>query len=80
LAPECRAELERDLDGFTVYGNLAWRNPVMLDRGIIFARDRHERNTELFARYPGWDVWRFAPPPGQPNGLPVLLRVTPGTG
>ncbi|MBI4500106.1 MAG: glycosyltransferase family 39 protein [Gemmatimonadetes bacterium] len=74
LAAECRTELERDLDGFTVYGNLAWRNPVVLDHGIIFARDRHAQNTELLTHYPGWDVWRFAPPPGRPNDIPILTR------
>jgi hypothetical protein len=74
LPEECRAELVRDLQGFTVFGNLAWRNPVGLDRGIIFARDQHDRNTELLSRHPGWPVWRFAPPPGHPTDPPVLTR------
>jgi hypothetical protein len=74
LPLQCQTELKRDLDGFTVFGNLAWRNPVLLDHGVIFARDRYAENKDLLARYPGWEVWRFAPPPGAPLALPVLSR------
>lgn len=75
---ECQIELQRDLAGFTLFGYLAWRNPLALDSGIVFARDLYERNSRLFARYPGWEIWRYAPPEGDPNGRPVLTRVGPG--
>jgi hypothetical protein len=86
LPSECRVEMQRDLEGFTTFGNLAWRNAVGLDEGIVFARDLYERNDVLFARYPGWQVWRFAPARGDPDGLPVMeplgttdsLRSLPG--
>lgn len=76
LTPLCRMELERDLAGFAVYGNLAWRNAVGLDRGIVFARDLFEENDQLLSRYRGWDVWRYAPPTDNPGEPPVLKRVT----
>ncbi|UCG86802.1 MAG: hypothetical protein JSW71_23385 [Gemmatimonadota bacterium] len=72
---DCAAEMQRDLDGFTLYGSLAWRNAVGLKDGIVFARDMHERNGALLAHYEGWPVWRYAPPPGQPQSEPVLRRV-----
>jgi hypothetical protein len=75
LSPECQTALRRDLQGFALYGALAWRNPVGLDHGIVFARDRFEKNDELLARYPGWEVWRYAPPPGEHDAPPVLTRV-----
>ncbi len=75
LAAECVAELEHDRAGFTLYGNLAWRNPVGLHSGIVFARDRNERNPLLLGRYAGWEVWRFAPPVGDPDGVPTLSRL-----
>jgi hypothetical protein len=71
----CRSELARDQNGFTVYGNLAWLNAVGLDRGVIFARDFFERDSELLRHYPDWPVFRYAPPPGRPDALPVLSRV-----
>ncbi|MSR06059.1 MAG: hypothetical protein EXR93_03175 [Gemmatimonadetes bacterium] len=73
----CQIELRRDLAGFTLYGYLAWRNRIGLDSGIVFARALFERNPALFRRYPGWEVWRYAPPPGRPDMLPVLTRVSP---
>jgi len=78
MPTECRIELERDLRGFALYGSLAWRNAVGLDTGIVFARDLFERNGWLYDRYPDWQVWRYAPPPGQPDAPPVLTRVTVG--
>jgi hypothetical protein len=69
--------LTRDRDGFTVFANLGWRNDVDLDSGIVFARDLFERNDALLTRYRGWDLWRWAPPPGQPDALPVLVRLNP---
>jgi hypothetical protein len=75
LPPRCEQEMARDLAGFTVYGNLAWRNAVNRDRGLVFARDLYERNAETFTLYGGWDVWRYAPPFGQPNAMPVLTRI-----
>ena len=68
-------EMRRDLNGFTLYGQLAWRNRPGLDSDIVFARDLYQSNTRLFARYRGWPVWRFAPPPGDPNAPPVLTKV-----
>jgi hypothetical protein len=76
----CQVEMRRDLAGFTVFGYLAWRNKVGLDSGIVFARDLFERNDELLRHYPGWEVWRFAPPVGRPDTLPVLTRLSPGAG
>jgi hypothetical protein len=73
---ECQVELRRDLQGFTLYGYLAWRNDIGNDSGIVFARDLFERNDELLRQYPGWDVWRYAPPAGRPDTLPVLTRIT----
>jgi len=42
LAADCMREMQRDLDGFTLYGYLAWRNPIGLNSGLVFARDRFE--------------------------------------
>ena len=78
IPERCRVELERDLRGFTVYGTLAWRNAVGLGSGIVYARDLYERNEALFAGYSGWEVWRYAPPEGQPLRPPVLSRVRQG--
>lgn len=78
LPPECETALSHDLEGFALYGAVAWRNAVGLDRGIVFARDRFERNAELLARYPGWEVWRYAPPTGEHGAPPVLTRIRAG--
>jgi hypothetical protein len=67
--------MRRDTAGFTLYGYLVWRNPVGLRSGLVFARDLGERNAELLAGYPGWPVWRWAPPPGEPNSRPTLTRL-----
>ena len=75
----CQVELRRDLAGFTLFGQLVWRNAIGLDKGIVFARDLYERNGELLRRYPGWEVWRYAPPLGRPDTLPVLTRLIPET-
>jgi 4-amino-4-deoxy-L-arabinose transferase-like glycosyltransferase len=72
---ECQIELRRDLAGFTLFGYLAWRNPIGLSDGVVFARDLFEQNPALLARYPGWEVWRFAPPADRPNSPPVLARL-----
>jgi hypothetical protein len=79
LPEECVRELRRDYSGFTLYGNLGWRNDIGLASGIVFARDLYEHNTELFARYPGWEVWRWAPPAGQPDSTPVLQLIRRGS-
>jgi hypothetical protein len=71
----CRDQLRRDLEGFTLYGSLAWRNSLGLSEGLVFARDMYEWNNELLERYPGWPVYRYAPPPGQPDSMPVLRRI-----
>ena len=75
LPPPCASALQRDYEGFTTFTNLAWRNDVTLESGIIFARDLAERNADLLARYPGWDVWRWAPPRGQHDALPTLSHL-----
>ncbi|MEJ2238558.1 MAG: hypothetical protein P8X82_09700 [Gemmatimonadales bacterium] len=75
IAPECVLEMRRDLEGFTLYANLEWRNSIGLKEGIVFARDLFERNDDLFEQYPGWPVWRYAPPSGEPDAMPVLTRV-----
>jgi hypothetical protein len=41
----------------------------------VFARDLNTRNEALLARYPEWEVWRWAPPEGQPDAAPVLSLV-----
>ena len=76
LDPACQRELQRDAAGYTLFGYLAWRNPIGLDSGVVFARDLYDRNDELFARYPGWPIWRYAPPAGgRPDAPPVLTVV-----
>jgi hypothetical protein len=75
LTPTCRAELQRDLAGFTLYGNLAWRNEVGLGSGVVFARDMIELNGPLLARYADWPIWHYTPLPERPLGAPVLSRV-----
>ena len=75
LDPACRRELQRDAAGFTLFGYLAWRNPIGLNSGIVFARDLYERDAELFAHYPGWAIWRYAPPAGGPADAPPVLTV-----
>lgn len=79
LPQECEVELRRDFEGFSLYGAFGWRNAVTLDSGILFARDLYERNGELLARYPGWEVWRLAPPKGEPEKLPVLTKIRTGS-
>jgi hypothetical protein len=75
LAPSCAEQLEHDRSGFTLYGSLAWRNPVGLRDGIVFARDRFEQNEQLLAGYSGWEVWRFAPPVEEPEAEPRVRRL-----
>ncbi len=77
LPESCRRQLERDLRGFALYGNLGWRNAVGLSSGVVFARDMFDRNDELFARYAGWPVWRYAPPVEHPDSAPVLQLIRP---
>jgi hypothetical protein len=79
LTPACQREQQHDQAGFTLYGHLAWRNDIGLNSGLVFARDLFDRNGELFTRYSGWPVWRFAPPAGgAPDAPPVLTRVPSG--
>lgn len=73
----CQVELGRDYASFTLYGHLAWRNQVGLNTGIVFARDLFDRDDLVLARYPGWQVWRYAPPAGSPGAAPVLTRLRP---
>jgi hypothetical protein len=80
IPEECRIEMNRDLQGFTLFGHLAWRNAVGLESGVVFARDLHDRNGELLARYEGWEVWRYAPLPDDPNSVPVLTRLRSAQG
>ena len=75
LTASCRAELERDIAGFTLYGNLAWRNELGRDDGIVFARDMIELNGPLLANYAGWPIWLYKPTEQDPRGAPVLSRV-----
>ena len=79
FSPSCEVQLQRDFEGFTLYPNLAWRNDVELNDGIVFARDRFEENDELLQKYPGWAIWRYAPPTDAPNALPVLQLMEAGS-
>jgi hypothetical protein len=78
LPAECMAEMARDREGLALYGSLGWRNAVGLDRGIVYARDRFDENPVLLQQYPGWEIWRWAPPQGDPEAPPVLRRVSAG--
>jgi hypothetical protein len=78
VSETCETEMRRDLSGFTLYTTLAWRNPVGLASGIVYARDLFEANDELLARYPGWPVWRYAPRDGDPASLPEMHLVSAG--
>jgi len=75
LPDRCRIELDRDLRGFALYSTVGWRNEIGLSSGIVFARDLYERNGALLDRYPGWAVWRYAPPEDRPNASPVLTQL-----
>jgi hypothetical protein len=75
VSATCQEEMRRDLAGFTLYANLAWRNPVGLQSGIVYARDRFEENDRLLQHYQGWPIWRYAPPDGDPATLPELTFV-----
>ena len=79
ISDACAVELRRDFEGFTIYPNVGWRNNIGLADGIVFARDRFEQNVELFERYSGWPIWRFAPPTDAPNALPVMQLVREGS-
>ncbi len=78
IPADCQVEVQRDREGFTLYGHLAWRNKVGLADGIVFARDLYERNDALFAQYGDWPIWRYAPPAGDPKAPPVLTRLRVG--
>jgi hypothetical protein len=78
LPARCVVELERDNDGFTLYGQFVWRNAIDLTHGVVFARDLFEENERLLVNYPGWEVWRYAPPPGNAHGEPILTRLRAG--
>ena len=75
IPQDCARELRRDQEGFELYGSQAWRNDVGLRSGIVYARDLWEQDGALLAEYRGWEVWRYAPPVGDPEGVPVLTRV-----
>jgi len=77
LSSECAAEMRRDLDGFTTFGQLAWRNPVNLRDGIVFARDLPELRDSLMSMYADRPIYRWAPPPATPDSLPVLTLMRP---
>ena len=73
--PRCVEELQRDLMGFTVVEPaMAWNDPS-LRSGVVFARDMWERNQALVERYPGWQLWRYAPPADEPTAMPTMRRV-----
>ena len=71
LSEDCVQELDRDRRGFANYGNLAWRNKIGPASGIVLARDLNDRNDALLGNYPGWEIWRWAPPEGQTDAAPV---------
>lgn len=73
LEERCLRELRRDYSGFTLFGSVGWRNPLGLDRGLVFARDLFELNERLFRQYPGWELWRYTPP--RPRSRPELTRL-----
>lgn len=79
LPAACQREIQRDVRGFTAYANLGWRNHPAYDRGVIFLRDLHEDNDILLEPYVGWPVWRYAPAPDDPDGLPQLRPVREGS-
>jgi hypothetical protein len=76
LEPRCRLEAGADRSGFTLYETLIWRNDPSLERGTIFARFLEpERNRALLQRYPGRDVYLYAPLTAERGELPRLLRL-----
>jgi hypothetical protein len=73
LARRCYEQVERDAQGYTLYGTLVWRNDPRLREGVIYARDfGPERNLLLMKRYPEWQYHSYAPLSSEPGELPVL--------
>lgn len=77
LSAACRRELQRDLEGFTLYGAVSWQNPPDLRSGIVFARDLPELRDSLMSMYADRPIYRWAPPPATPDSLPVLTLMRP---
>lgn len=75
VSEACLVEMNRDSAGFGLFGVVGWRNEIGLDKGIVYARDLFEQNEELLDLYPGWQVWRYAPPPEAPEAPPVLQLI-----
>jgi hypothetical protein len=61
LAPVCRAELERDEQGFIEFSPFLYLNRPDLRGDIVWARDLGPWNAALFAHYPDRRLYRYAP-------------------
>ncbi|UCF18868.1 MAG: glycosyltransferase family 39 protein [Gemmatimonadota bacterium] len=73
LDPVCLEQVERDTEGYTLYGTLVWRNDPWLRHGIIYARDfGDERNRKLLQRYPDRPVYSYGPASNEVGELPQL--------
>jgi hypothetical protein len=67
---------QQDRSGFTLYGTLVWHNDPWLRRGLVFARYLEpERNRRLMSRYPGRDMYLYAPIYSERGAPVVLLRL-----
>lgn len=73
LTTECEREMQRDLRGFALYGSLAWRNAVDLDRGIVFAREPAEQVESLLSHYP---IGRYGATLHHPDNLTPFRFLT----
>ncbi len=73
LAPACRAELAFDARGFIEFTPFLYLNHPSLDGDVVWARDLGPWNADLFARYPGRGLYRYAPEaPGRaPHFVPL---------
>ncbi len=75
LAPACRAELAVDSTGFIEFAPFLYLNRPTLDGDIVWARDLGGWNADLFARYPGRRLYRYAP--DLPGGAPHFASLSP---
>lgn len=66
----CARELAVDRRGFLAFAPFLWLNTAFLDGDIVWARDLGPRNTDLFARYPDRQYFRYGP--ATPDGRPVF--------
>ncbi len=79
LEPVCLEQIERDAQGYTLYGTLIWRNDPWLHDGVIYARDfGPERNWKLMQRYPGRPLYLYGPLSGEVGELPQLRALEDG--